>query len=295
MENDSLERDSRDIAQAIVRLMGAKVAKGGIDEEKRTIKFVVSSHARDSYGSIIWQDGIDIESRYRANPIFAWHHVPLLDSQNAAAGCVPSPGPENAVGKAIEIIREGERTIMVFQFLPKGVNPRADLCFEQYLDGTLNACSIGMVGITEVFADADEEALMTVPEGLRIRLLRGEAQSVITKGTLVEVSAVFIGANPDALVMRGLVDRRMESRERAFCVRASKMMAAFDEKMASLDAQIARQDELLRCFQAVMMRLELRLDGDNLAKATKLIQATKQSHDEAQKVAKVVRAVTPYL
>ena len=206
-----------------------------VDMKKRTVRLGVSSERVDSHGSIILQDGMDLERRYRSNPIFCWSHP-------VGGGC-DTPGPENALGKAIEIERDGSKTIMTFQFMPAGKNPRADLVLEQYELGILNACSVGLTDVKEVRASDPEEELLALPDAARAALLRGEARYVIASSTLMEVSACFVGSNLDALAQRD-VDRRMEARERAFCERANKMMRLAEEQFQRITVAADKLERL---------------------------------------------------
>lgn len=267
--------------EPVVRFM-AQADVRGIDLIHRRVPMVVSNHAKDSYGGIIWQQGIDVDSRYRANPIFVWHHTPLLDANNE---CVPSPGPENLLGRAVEIIREPERTVMVFEFLPASVNPMAEMVFQMYVNGALNSCSIGMIQVRELFADGPEDEINALPKELRTALLGGAVDFVLTRGVLVEVSAVFAGATPGAGVMRSLVDRRMEVRERALCTRATKMMALFDEKMAALDALTVRMEAVLR---------DLKGAEGPVAEEKSPLELIQETIQEAEMEA-ILRAIGPYL
>ena len=222
---------------------------------QRIIPMVVSSEAVDSHRSIILQDGIDFESRYRDNPLFVWHH-PI-----GGAGC-ETPDIRRILGKAVRIIRDGQRTIMHFQFLPVSVNPDAEIAFQMYLDGSLNACSVGLLDVRQATLDSHEDELKALPDFARSALVLGDADSVIFKSVLMEVSAVYVGSNPDALqirdvaggqAVRDIVDHRMEARERAVCLRARRII---DEVETRMDAFTARQEAVADRIERALARME---------------------------------------
>lgn len=198
-----------------------------VDLKGRKVRLVVSSERVDSYGSIIVQDGIDMQKRYAANPVFLWSH-PVGD-------CI-TPGPERLLGKSIETTRDGSRTLMTFEFLKAGLNPLADMVLGMYEAEVLNACSVGLLDVKEVWARDSDEDIQSLKEEHRLQLLRGEARFVIPTSTLFEVSACFVGAQIDAVAQRDLVDQRMAVRERAFCERANKIMAMAEQQFSRIAA-----------------------------------------------------------
>lgn len=204
-----------------------------VDAKKRTVRLVVSSETVDSYGSIIVQEGMDLEKRYRANPIFLWSH-PVGD-------CM-SPGPERVLGKAVDITRDGPRTLMTFEFVPHDVNPMATMVLGLYESGALNACSVGLTDVKEVRATSPEDDLSELTDEHRSMLMAGRARYVIARSTLMEVSACYVGANLDALAQRNLaeIDRRQAARERAFCERAQRKIEEIDGLIVRLNAAAAR-------------------------------------------------------
>lgn len=227
---------------------------------QRIIPMVVSSEAIDSHRSIILQDGIDFERRFKDNPLFVWHH-PI------GGGECETPDIRRILGRAVKIIRDGQRTIMHFQFLPASINPDAEIAFQMYLDGSLNACSVGLLDVKQVTAKDHEDEIKALPDFARSALVLGDTDSVIVKSTLMEVSAVFVGSNPDALqmrdvksdVVRDLVDHRMEARERAICLRARRLIDEVETRMESftlrqeaaadrIEAAAARIDALITDF-----------------------------------------------
>lgn len=219
----------------ITRTLSGSSCVRQVDVKARTVRMVVSSETVDSYGSIIVQDGMDLEKRYKANPIFLWSH-PVGD-------CM-SPGPERVLGKAVDITRDGPRTLMTFEFVSAEVNPMAEMVLGLYAAGALNACSVGLTDVQEVRATAPEEELATLSDQHRTALTTGACRFVIARSTLFEVSACYVGANLDALSQRNLVDRRMKARERAFCERAGKMMSLLDEKLERIEAASTKLERL---------------------------------------------------
>lgn len=139
------------------------------EPEERILKFIGSDETQDRDGDIVSVDGWDL-SCYKNNPVFLWAHdysIPPL-------------------GKALNVYVEDSKLYFDIQFPEKGIYPFADLVYNLYKGGFLNATSVGFRGrqVTEI---TDEEA----KQGFKgVKFLEQE---------LLELSAVPVPSNPSAL------------------------------------------------------------------------------------------------
>src|SRR5262245_26989923 len=136
--------------------------------DSATIDFVASSAALDRYKEIIDADGWRLEN-YRRNPVF-------LNSHNYGDIIY-------TIGKAVRTeVRDGALCQQI-QFATE-VNPLARIAYGLYRGGFLNAVSVGFIPIRWENGPPDSDC--------RREYLEQE---------LIEVSAVTVPANPDALQM----------------------------------------------------------------------------------------------
>ncbi len=226
--------------------------KDGIDLENFIIPFIASTETSvDSHGSIILQDGLDWETRFRHNPLFGWNH-PLGGECNA-------PSHRRAIGKVMRWEQRDGRTWIWVRFAVNK-HPEAREIFEMYVDGDLNACSICLgYPYAEVTRTSPEEEILALPEFARLALTEKRCNFVVTRGVVLEVSGCLAGSNLETLAQRSALfaqmrdtpelDRRMEARERALCTRAQAKMDELDARMVEMTAVTERMN-------AVATRLE---------------------------------------
>lgn len=135
-----------------------------INKRSRTITFIGSNDVVDRTGEIVTLDGWDIKS-YKKNPVFLWAHK---------YGDPP-------IGKSLQTrIKKDEGLMFKIEFASREVYPFADVIFNLYVGGFLNAVSVGYIP-KELNYDTDKDQLY------------------ITKKELLELSAVPVPANPEAL------------------------------------------------------------------------------------------------
>ena len=135
-----------------------------VDEEKRTIRFIASSEDRDRYGDIIKQDGWDFNN-FLANPVLMREHY----------------YDEAPMGRIIEIkVNENMQLEAVAEFVPKGINPTADLYYEEWRLGFIRTVSVGFRG--SEYKDDD-------------------LGRIFTRMELLEISLCAIPANPKAVAL----------------------------------------------------------------------------------------------
>ena len=148
------------------------------DPEDRTLEFIGSDESVDSYGDIMEVAGWDLD-RYQKNPVFLWAH--RYD--------------QPPVGKAIQVM-QGDKLKFHIKFASADTYPFADTIYKLYKGGFLRGTSVG-------FMPREHEELVN-DDGARTgwRYKRQE---------LLELSAVPVPANPNALVMavqKGIVSPR---------------------------------------------------------------------------------------
>jgi hypothetical protein len=118
------------INQELTRSVGLEVLS--VDDENRTIDFVISSEAEDSYKTIFLADKWRLE-RYRSNPVFTFNH---FDHSN---------DPDDVLGTA-EIIVEDGKLIARAKFEDNEEdgdrNEKADKIYRKAKKGTLRGASI---------------------------------------------------------------------------------------------------------------------------------------------------------
>lgn len=142
------------------------------EPEERVLSFIGSNDTPDRDNDSISVEGWDI-SNYEKNPVFLWGHdysIPPL-------------------GKAIRVYQEKGNLLFDVQFPEKGIYPLADLVYNLYKGGFLNATSVGFIGKEAIVRD--DESVKDLPEWKRgVKFLKQE---------LLELSAVPVPANPTAI------------------------------------------------------------------------------------------------
>jgi HK97 family phage prohead protease len=133
--------------------------------EERTIDILASDDSVDSYNEILTHDGWDLK-RYKKNPVIIWAHNYSIPP----------------IAKTIWMKADKEKGLLGrIKFPDEGVNPFADTIFKMYKDKFLNAFSVGFYGNERVVPKKPGEPIL------------------ITKKELLEISAVPIPSNPNAL------------------------------------------------------------------------------------------------
>jgi HK97 family phage prohead protease len=151
-------------AEPVVRKQFVSAEKA-INDEKRTVRFVITTESPDRENDVIAAAGWDLDA-YKRNPTVLWSH----------------DYSQPPVAKAISVERTSKGLVSTAQFPPKGVYAFADTVFELIKGGFLNATSVGF------------RPLEFVRDGARggINFLRQE---------LLEYSIVPVPANSEALIV----------------------------------------------------------------------------------------------
>jgi len=168
----------------------------------RTLTFVASTEVVAMDGDIIKADGWDLDTRYASNPQFLWSHNSSI---------LP-------LGKGIDwriVTDKGEPRLEIdVEFAgPEQDHEFADRVYLMYLTGFLRAVSVGY--IVHGYESPDKDA--------RKELGLDDYGYVVTKAELIELSAVVVGSDPNALIQDGQVPRKMY--DAAMAVRAAAPVA----------------------------------------------------------------------
>lgn len=157
--------------KSMVSSMNFEVKSFG-EMEERVLRFIGSDETPDRDGDVISVNGWDLKN-YSKNPVFLWAHDASIPP----------------VGKANSVTTENGKLMFDIEFPEKGIYPLADLVYNLYKGGFLNATSVGFIG-TEV-ERREDDAVKDLPEWKRG--VKFNAQE------LLELSAVPVPSNPSAL------------------------------------------------------------------------------------------------
>jgi hypothetical protein len=144
-----------------------------------TLDFIASTATLDRYHEVIEPAGWRLDS-YRSNPVFqnAHNYGDILFTLG------------KALSTEVRAVAGGEALCQTIQFATE-VNPVARIAYGLYKGGFLNAVSVGFIPLRWEDGGAGSASAQS-PGGPRRRYLEQE---------LLEVSAVAIPANPDALAL----------------------------------------------------------------------------------------------
>jgi HK97 family phage prohead protease len=137
------------------------------EDGARRLTVKISTSSPDRSNDVVLPSGAQLDN-YLKNPVVAAFH--RYD--------------QPPIGKTVQIQKTDDGIVAVVEFTPEGVNPTADMLFQLYKDGFMNAWSIGF--IPTKFAQ------------------RGQSWSdgnEIQEWELLEYSAVLVPANPEALTL----------------------------------------------------------------------------------------------
>jgi phage head maturation protease len=166
-----------------------------VNEERRTISYLVSDETPDRMGDVIRVKGWDL-SNYKKNPVILWAH----DGKN-----VPP------IGRAHNVRRRfgPNRLTADIEFAPAEAHEFAETIYQLAARGFIKATSVGFMpkGVESI----DEEA--------RQALGVGPYGQVFSESELMEISIVSVPANPSALevgvkslMSEGMLEDRLATR-----------------------------------------------------------------------------------
>lgn len=163
------------------------IAVRGVDKEARTVEVVASTTTVDSYGDVIEQDW-DL-ARYLKNPVVLWNHN-VFAAWRYADG-TSDPKDFLPIGHSVKTAVEGGQLVATLKFGSAEYNEMSERVFLGFAEGHIRAVSVGFYpGVIT------EEA---VEGGYRYRLSQCE---------LLEISAVPIPANPDAVAKSAAAEHK---------------------------------------------------------------------------------------
>jgi len=140
-----------------------------VNEKERTAQFIISDDQPDRMDEIVEQSW-DTEN-YKNNPIVLWGHNPSE--------------PENVLGTSLGLETEKDkdvtRTKSTVKFSEEGLNPKADMVFNQIKAGILRTVSVGF--IPKTFKTNEDK------------------KDILADNELLEFSIVPIPANPRAVML----------------------------------------------------------------------------------------------
>lgn len=148
-------------------------------DDSRVLSFVGTTGGRDRMGDEISTAGWDLKA-YKKNPVFLWAH----SYQNLP------------IGRTLKIDKEDDKLIFDVEFATADLNPMAEQVFQLYKQGFLRGTSVGFRSLDSEWLDLDSdeetEKRKKTPDVLPGKRFR--------KTELLELSAVPVPANPDALM-----------------------------------------------------------------------------------------------
>lgn len=183
------------------------------ETEGREVRVIASTESVDRMGDIVEQSW-NLEN-FKANPVILWGH----DANTPPIG--------RATSIAVEKTGSGPQLIAAIKFDEGPHNPLANTVAEQFRNGTLNAVSVGFrpseVTPRSTLADNDER--------------RSEQGLILSKNELLEISAVSIPANSQALALRSITEvAEIEAQE--IDSTEDMIAAAVKESLADLPALV---------------------------------------------------------
>lgn len=161
----------------------------------RFITFLASDETVDSYGDILRVDGCDLSRMKSGAAAFITSHD--IRNISGASGIIVKAWK----AKNIEGSPEGKAILVTVYFPTFEEDPDADYIFKKFKAGTLKAVSVGL----QVF-----EAYYPEDPNERKKLGLGKYGVEVRKWMPYELSAVTVGANPNALMRRAIEDSELK-------------------------------------------------------------------------------------
>lgn len=157
----------------ILRRQIDKIELRAVDETERSVVFVASNNAVDSYGTVLPVDKWDL-ARFAKNGVIGYQHDIYY-----------SDDPDNVIGRG-EAYVEGDALLVKVYFEPADLNPKADKVFRKIVFGSISAVSVGFRATATGHWGKERDG-----EDPNVYYYNGQE--------LMEVSVVNIPSNPDAV------------------------------------------------------------------------------------------------
>lgn len=208
-----------------------------VDEESRKVIFTASTTKKDRHGTILNQEGWDLEN-FNRNPVIGYNHEVYGGSD-----------PDDIIGTGRAWVEDGALMLEV-DFEPAEINPKAEKIFRKVQHGTLKAVSVGFIP-TGRGRQGDEK--------------RGEDPTAyyFEGQELLEVSVVNIPSNPEA-VKRSLDESAVNYVLNNLAEIGEETRKELREKLADFKtaAEIEHEEELAdQHFRDLMKLRQKRLDS----------------------------------
>lgn len=166
------------------KLFRADVEIRSVDEEQRTVDYIASTEAVDSYGEIVEQDWI--LDRFAKNPVILFGHN--RHANGGMLGMPTEPASSLPIGRAVawgvEQTTAGPALCIRVQFATADLNPFADQVFRNVVAGYLKGGSVGFD-----------------PHSVRFETRNDIEVGVLSRNELFEFSICPMGANPDSVAL----------------------------------------------------------------------------------------------
>ncbi len=228
--------DSR-VQQKIIQTITFKL--GSFDDKNRTFRAIASTSIEDRQGDVLEQNGWDL-ANFIANPVIPWCHDYYQ----------PPVARATEIGVADGVLQ------FTYQAPPKGIYEFADTIWDLYRNGFMFAFSVGFIpkkkdGSDIGWDDYDWDG------------------NVWEAAELLEVSAVVVPANPQALALSqksGIVN---EKAAKSLIEKTAVAMKHLEEDMKSAASLTDKQDAEIKVkvnadtvdFEAALKSLEEKVDA----------------------------------
>jgi len=172
----------------ILRRQIDRIELRAVDEVERSVVFVASTNAVDTYGTVLPVDRWDL-SRFAKNGVIGYQHDIYY-----------SDDPDNVIGRG-EAYVEGDALLVKVYFEPADLNKKADKVFRKIIFGSLSAVSVGFRATAPGHWGKEVDG-----EDPNVYYYNGQE--------LMEVSVVNIPSNPEAVKRSAEEERAAHEAER---------------------------------------------------------------------------------
>ena len=172
-----LAKENQNTEEVGVRKQYACEEVKAYDDEKRQIKFVISTESVDRYNDKVDTKGWQTDS-YEKNPVVLFAH----DNR------------QPPVAKAVSLTKRPKKKALesVAEFVPADISPFAESLYQLYKNGFMKASSVGFRPMDYVWAEYDEDDKDDDKD-------KRKGGINFKQQELLEWSLVPVPANPDAL------------------------------------------------------------------------------------------------
>ncbi len=229
-----------------------------LNDEERTVDFIASTDALDSYEEVVEQDWN--LKRFKKNPVVLFGHQSRDLPVGSCTRC--------------EVVKAGDKMQLecTVKFADAAANPMAEQVWQSVKQGTLRAVSVGFT-----------------PGDVRFEKRDGKGVYVLSKNELHEISVVPIPANPEALA-------KMRSKARAAATDEGSTGPSAQEKAdMDLTEALAKISELKTSGAELALKVnEETARAEKAEKALADITAWREQHEQVAFDERIARAVEDY-